>query len=202
MPAFDLEDPKVDEMVGKFKKRKALILDLRGNGGGYETTLLRLLANMIDHDVKVADLKRRKENKPITAKTRGANVFTGKLVVLIDNRSGSAAELFSRVVQLEKRGIVIGDRSAGAVMRSKHHGHEIGQDTVVFYGASITDADMIMSDGQSLERVGVVPDELKLPTNLDLAARRDPVLAYAASLVGVTIPPEKAGAFFPIEWKR
>ena len=71
MPAFDLEDAKVDDIVGKFRKRKALILDLRGNGGGYETTLLRLLANLIDHDVKVGDLKRRKETKPITAKTRG-----------------------------------------------------------------------------------------------------------------------------------
>lgn len=202
MPAFDMDDSKADDMVGKFRKRKALILDLRGNGGGYETTLLRLLGNLIDHDVKLGDLKRRKETKPITAKTRGDNVFAGKLVVLIDSRSGSAAELFSRVVQLEKRGTVIGDRSAGAVMRSKSYGHEIGQDTVVFYGASITDADIIMSDGKSLERVGVVPDETRLPTNLDLAAKRDSVLAYAASLVGVTISPEKAGALFPIEWRK
>ena len=202
MPAFDLEETKVDDMVGKFRKRKSLILDLRGNGGGYETTLLRLLANLIDHDVIVGDLKRRKETKPITAKTRGSNVFAGKLVVLIDSRSGSAAELFARLVQLEKRGIVIGDRSAGAVMRSKSHGHELGTDTVIFYGVSVTDADIIMSDGKSLERIGVIPDETKLPTNRDLAAKRDPVLAYAASLLGVTIKPEDAGALFPIEWRR
>ena len=52
------------------------------------------------------------------------------------------AELFSRIVQLEKRGIVIGDVSAGAVMRSKQYDHELGVDTVMFYGASITDADI------------------------------------------------------------
>jgi carboxyl-terminal processing protease len=202
MPAFDLEDGKVDDMAGKFRKRKALILDLRGNSGGYETTLLRLLGNVIDHDVTVAELKRRKENKVITAKTRGNNVFAGKLIVLIDSRSGSAAELFARIIQLEKRGTVIGDRSAGAVMRSKHHGHELGQDTVIFYGSSITDADMIMTDGKSLERVGVIPDEIKLPTNFDLAAKRDPVMTYAAALVGVEIPPEKAGLLFPIEWRK
>jgi carboxyl-terminal processing protease len=202
MPAFDLDNAKIDDMVEKFRKRKALILDLRGNGGGYETTLLRLLGNLIDHDVNLGDLKRRKETKPITAKTRGDNVFAGKLVVLIDSRSGSAAELFSRVVQLEKRGIVIGDRSAGAVMRSKTYGHELGQDTVIFYGASITDADIIMSDGKSLERIGVIPDETRLPTNSDLAAKRDPVLAYAASLGGVTITAEKAGTLFPVEWRK
>jgi C-terminal processing protease CtpA/Prc len=202
MPAFDLEESKVDEMVGRVKKRKALILDLRGNGGGYEITLLRMISNFFDRDIKLGEIKRRKETKPLTAKTRGDNVFSGKLIILIDSKSGSAAELFSRVVQLEKRGIVIGDVSSGAVMRSKSYDHELGLDTVIFYGASITDADIVMADGKSLERVGVIPDELKLPTPSELAAKLDPVLAYAASLAGVAITPEKAGALFPIEWKK
>jgi C-terminal processing protease CtpA/Prc len=202
MPAFDLEDSKVDEMVGKAKKRGALILDLRGNGGGYETTLLRMVSNFFDRDVKVGDIKRRKESKPLTAKTRGDKAFLGKLIVLIDSRSGSAAELFARIVQLEKRGVVIGDVSAGAVMRGKHYDHKHGLDVVMFYGASITDADIVMSDGKSLERVGVVPDELKLPTPAQLAAKLDPVLTYAASLAGVTMSPEKAGAMFPVEWRK
>jgi len=202
MPAFDLDESKVDDMIGKVKKRKALILDLRGNGGGYEITLLRMVSNLFDREIKLGDVKRRKETKPLVAKTRGDNVFTGKLIVLIDSKSGSAAELFSRIVQLEKRGTVIGDVSAGAVMRSKHYDHELGVDTVIFYGASITDADIIMTDGKSLERVGVIPDEVKIPTAAQLAAKLDPVLAYAASLAGVTISPEKAGGLFPIEWKK
>lgn len=202
MPAFDLDEPKVDDMVGKAKKRKAMILDLRGNGGGYETTLLRLISNVFDRDIKLGDVKRRKETKPITAKTRGDSVFSGKLIVLIDSKSGSAAELFARVVQLEKRGIVIGDVSSGAVMRSRQHNHELGLDTVIFYGASITDADIIMADGKSLERVGVIPDEVKLPTPAQLAAKLDSVLSYAASLAGVVISPEKAGSLFPIEWRK
>ncbi|HKY27911.1 MAG TPA: S41 family peptidase [Pyrinomonadaceae bacterium] len=202
MPAFDLDESKVDDIMGKAKKRKVLILDMRGNGGGYEITLLRMMSNVFDRDVKLGDVKRRKETKPLEAKSRGNNIFPGKLIVLIDSRSGSAAELFARVVQLEKRGTVIGDVSAGAVMRSKFYDHEAGMDTVVFYGASITDADIIMTDGKSLERVGVVPDELKLPKPAELAAKLDPVLAYAASLAGVTISPEKAGGLFPIEWRK
>lgn len=203
MPAFDLAEAKVDELLGKAKKRKALLLDLRGNGGGYETTLLRMISNVFDKDVKLGEIKRRKETKPLLAKTRGAgNVFTGKLIVLIDSKSGSASELFARTVQLEKRGIVIGDVSSGAVMRSRSHMHELGLDTVVFFGASITDADIIMTDGKSLERIGVIPDELKIPTPQQLAGKQDPVLAYAALLAGVTMSPEKAGGLFPIEWKK
>lgn len=202
MPAFDLEEPKIDEIVGKVRKRKTLILDLRGNSGGYEKTLLRLIGNLFDRDIKIGELKQRKGSKPITAKTRGESFFPGKLVVLIDSQSGSAAELFARVVQLEKRGTVIGDRSAGAVMRSRTHGHELGVDTVIFFAASITDADITMNDGKSLERLGVVPDELMLPAPSDLAAKRDPILAYAASLAGVTITPEKAGSMFPLEWRK
>jgi len=79
---------------------------------------------------------------------------------------------------------------------------QLGSDTVVLYGASITAADLIMSDGKNLERVGVTPDELVLPTAADVAANRDPVLARAAEILGFKLEPEKAGALFPIEWRR
>src|SRR6185369_17583030 len=100
MPAFDLLNDKLDNLVRKFMNKKGLILDLRGNSGGYEETLLGLLANVMDHDVKIGDLKRRKEAKPLLAKGR-KDAFAGKLIVLVDSESGSAAELFARVVQLE-----------------------------------------------------------------------------------------------------
>jgi C-terminal processing protease CtpA/Prc len=202
MPSFDLEKAKVDDMSGKFRKSKSLILDLRGNGGGAEETLLRLVGNLFDRDIKIGELRRRKEVKPLLATTRGKDTFHGELVVLVDSESGSAAEILARVVQLEKRGRVIGDRSAGAVMRSKHYSHQHGVDVVIFYGVSVTDADVIMSDGKSLEKTGLTPDEVKLPTPADLAAKRDPVLAYALSLVGGKMTPEEAGKLFPVEWRK
>jgi len=201
MPQFDLDDRGVDDMMGKAKKRKALILDLRGNPGGAETTLKYLLGYFVDAELKIGDIKRRKETKPLLAKPQGGG-FKGKLVVLIDGESGSSAEIFARMIQMQKAGTVIGDRSAGAVMRSKGYNFQIGADVVVFYGASITDADLIMTDGQSLERKGVTPDELILPTGADLAAKRDPILARAAALVGLKLDPEKAGAMFPVEWRK
>ena len=201
MPQFDLDERGVDDMMGKAKKRKALILDLRGNPGGAETTLKYLLGYFVDAELKIGDIKRRKETKPLLAKPQGGG-FKGKLVVLIDGESGSSAEVFARMIQMQKAGTVIGDRSAGAVMRAKGYDFQIGADVVVFYGASITDADLIMTDGQSLERKGVTPDELILPTGADLAAKRDPILSRAAALVGLKLDPEKAGAMFPVEWRK
>ncbi len=201
MPAFDLSDDGVDEMMGKAKKASALILDLRGNGGGAQTTLLRLIGNFFDKDLKVADVKERKETKPLIAKTRGKSAYTGKLVVLIDSESGSSSELFARVIQMEKRGTVIGDVSAGAVMRARRYRHDLGASTLVGFAVIITNADVIMPDGKSLENVGVNPDELLGPTAEDMAAHRDPVLARAAELLGVKLDSAKAGTLFPIEWK-
>ena len=77
-----------------------------------------------------------------------------------------------------------------------------GLDTVVSWAINITDADVIMTDGKSLEKTGVTPDEHLLPTAADIAARRDPVLARAAEFVGVKLDAQKAGALFPIEWRK
>lgn len=202
MPEFDLPMEKVDDMMGKIRSHKALILDLRGNPGGAEETLLRMIGNLFDRDIVLGDLIRRKEKKPITAKTRGDAAFKGQVVVLTDSSSASSSELFARVVQLEKRGTVIGDRSAGAVMRGRHYEHTSGVETVVFYGVSITDADLVMKDGHSLEKLGVTPDEIVLPTPADLLKQRDPALARAFELVGVKLSPEKAGTIFPVEWRK
>ncbi|HEX8146634.1 MAG TPA: S41 family peptidase [Pyrinomonadaceae bacterium] len=200
---FAHTDDEIDGMMAKARKHKALVIDLRGNGGGAEKTLLRMLSNLFDRDVNVGEIKRRKETKPLTAKTRGGdNVFKGDLVVLVDSGSGSASELFARVIQLEKRGTVMGDRSAGAVMRSRHYPHELGMDVIAPYGVSVTDADIVMTDGKSLEHVGVQPDVVLLPKAADLAAGRDPVLAQAVTLAGFPLDAEKAGALFPMKWKK
>ncbi len=202
MNEFDLTDEQVDDAMSRAKKHKTLILDLRGNSGGWVTTITRLISNLFNKDVKIGDTKSRKDTKPEIAKSRGDKAFDGKLIILVDSRSASASEVLARTVQLEKRGVVIGDRTAGAVMTSRMYGGQVGIDVVVFYGVSVTVSDLIMSDGNSLEHVGVTPDELKLPTAEDLAAGRDVVLAHAASLSGITLDPVEAGKFFPVEIKK
>ncbi|HEV2489526.1 MAG TPA: S41 family peptidase [Candidatus Acidoferrales bacterium] len=200
MPEFFMQESQVDDMFGKARKHKALILDLRGNPGGSVDTLERVVGNVMDHNVTIATRVARKAEKPQLAKTRGKDIFEGKLIVLIDSRSASAAELVARTVQLEHRGTVVGDQSAGAVMEARFYPEHIGLDTQVFYGASITDANLIMSDGKSLEGVGVIPDVIVLPTAADLAAGRDPALSKAAELAGIKLDPVAAGKLFPFEW--
>ncbi|HTR38049.1 MAG TPA: S41 family peptidase [Bryobacteraceae bacterium] len=202
MPEFDMTDDEVDRMLKQARKFQALVLDLRGNPGGLVKTLERVVGDVMDHDVTIAKRTGRKSDlKPQLAKSRSF-AFEGKLTVLVDSRSASAAELMARVVQLEHRGTVLGDLSSGSVMESRYYSFKQGADTEIFYGASITDADLVMSDGKSLEHTGVTPDELILPTAADLSAGRDPVLARAAHLAGVEIDADKAGKLFPPEWRK
>jgi len=200
---FGFTESRVDEMIARARKHKALVLDLRGNPGGAVKTLQRMIGYVFDRDVKLGELRRRKETKPLVAKTRGGEkVYKGPLYVLVDSASGSAAELFARIVQLEKRGVVLGDRTAGAVMVSITRPGLLGDvssGNMIPYGLSVTDADIVLSDGQSLEHKGVTPDVALLPTAADLRARRDPVLARAVEMAGGRLTPERAGAIFPPE---
>ena len=201
MPHFVLENGEVDRHFGIAKKQGTLILDLRGNSGGLINALQRMVANVFTTDVTIGTRVGRKGRTPMIARSRGDDGFTGRLMVLIDGASGSSAELFARTVQLQKRGVVIGDRSAGTVMEARIHPFAQGDPVVLLYQFLVTDADIVMPDGKSLEGAGVVPDELLVPTGADLAAGRDPVLTRAAALAGIELDALAAGGLFPFEWK-
>ena len=198
-PQFDASVEGVESILAKAKKHQALILDLRGNRGGYVDTLRGLVGGMFDREVKIADEVNRKDRRVLVSKSMG-NKFGGKLIVLVDSDSASASETFARVMQLEKRGTVIGDVTSGAVMESRHYSEHMGAEALLFYAASITESDLIMTDGKSIEHVGVTPDEIVVPSPQDLASGRDPVLSHAAEVLGIKMSPEDAGKAFPYEW--
>jgi C-terminal processing protease CtpA/Prc len=202
MAGFNLDVFKVRDLVGAARKKKNMILDLRGNGGGSVETLENMVGGVLENDAKIGERVGRKQMKPLQAKSMHNDCFTGHLVVLVDSGSASASEIFARMMQLEKRAKVIGDRSAGAVMEGRFYDYGIGADVKIFYGALITDADLIMSDGKSLERNGVTPDEVALPTGADLAAGLDPVMSRAAAMLGLQLSPAAAGKLFPYEWRK
>jgi C-terminal processing protease CtpA/Prc len=199
VPDFEFLNSDGDKIVAKARRHKVLILDMRDNPGGDVENLQRLLGGMFDHEVKIADKVTRQKTTPLKTKNNHHDTFNGKLIVLVDSGSSSAAELFARAIQVEKRGTVLGDRTSGLVMESKYHPGVTGLPPL-YYLTQITEANLIMSDGRSLEHTGVTPDESVLPTPEDLAAGRDPVLSRAAELAGVKLTPEDAGKLFPYEW--
>jgi carboxyl-terminal processing protease len=201
MHTFSVNPDTLDLAIGRARKAKTVILDLRDNGGGSVDILKRMVGFFFDKEVKIFDEKRRKESKALVSKPLG-NTFKGDLIVLVGQESASASEVFARLVQLEKRGKVVGDKTMGAVMESQLHELNSGIGSMLLAGTSVTMADLVMSDGLSLEKVGVTPDEVVLPTGLDIATSKDPVLSHAAKLAGVTLTPETAGKFFPYEWPK
>ncbi len=198
MPQFNLTADEIRTLMNRIRKRGSLILDLRGNHGGCIETLERMVGCFLKDRTKVGDVKSRDPMPPLVARKTG-DVYEGRLAVIVDSESASAAELFARMMQIAGRAKVIGDRTSGAVMMSRSFEHRIGG---IVFASSITIADIIMPDGKSLEHAGVVPDEVLLPEAEDLVAGRDPVMSRAASLCGATLDPGVAGGYFPFEWKR
>jgi carboxyl-terminal processing protease len=202
-PHFEFDNSEIEEMMKRIGNRKILIFDLRGNGGGLQRTMLHLLGYFFDREVNVATLQERMATTPLLSLPQRGKTFTGKLIVLVDSSSASAAEIFARTMQIQKRGVVIGDRTAGDVMISRAFVRGFRRPPAddwsfsMGYGARITIADCLMPDGKSLEHAGVIPDETLLPTPQDIAAERDPVLARAIELGGGHATPKDAASLFP-----
>lgn len=132
MPGWDFDPTMVDALMSRVKNGSSIIMDLRQNGGGYVKNLEAISGYFLTKDTQIAELKGRKPMDPMKGKSRGDGIYKGKLVVLIDSESGSASEIFARLVQLEKLGVVMGDVSAGAVMQSRSWDHAIADDSVYF----------------------------------------------------------------------
>ena len=200
MPWFFAENAELDAIFAIARKQSTLILDLRGNPGGRVDQLQRMLGYVFPANVPIGTRVGRKGKGTLAVKGR-ADAFTGKLIVLVDAASASSAEIFARVIQLEGRGVVLGDRSAGAVMEAQVTQFAQAVPGIILYAFAVTDADLLMKDGRSLESTGVVPDEMALPSGQDLARGQDPVLARAATLAGLDMDAVAAGKLFPFEWK-
>jgi carboxyl-terminal processing protease len=197
MPTFFADVVEIDSLVARARKHDALILDLRGNSGGLVEVMQRLVGSVFPDEMVIGTRITRTGDALLKAAGRGARAFTGKLIVLIDSASGSSSELFARVVQLERRGVVVGDRSAGVVREGRLFPFAQGDKVLLPYAVAVTNAEILMKNGVSLEGEGVVPDFLVLPTPDDLAAGRDPALAHAAALAGLALDPSDAALVFP-----
>ena len=91
----------------------SLVLDLRGNSGGYLNTAVEMVDQFLGDDQLVVFTEGAHQPRQELRCTKSGVYEQGKLVILIDEGSASASEILSGAVQDHDRGIVIGRRSFG-----------------------------------------------------------------------------------------
>lgn len=184
---------KFCDSIGAFKDKKALILDLRGNLGGVLGATVGLAGMLTDSEITFGDFVSRKNIEHFVAKSR-AKHFSGKLIVLIDGSSMSAAEMFAAGLKASNRVVTVGTRTGGKCLPAVWTKLQTG--AVLMYPI----ADFLTAQAGSLEGHGLDPDisvpldrkslvdghDLQLEKAESIAADD---AAYAAKVKAILTPP-------------
>lgn len=101
-----LRDLKNEGMEG-------LVLDLRGNGGGYLKVALDILDEFLDGERLLLFTQGNAVNRQDHHSSRGGLWKKGRLMVLVDEGSASASEIVAGALQDWDRALVVGRRSFG-----------------------------------------------------------------------------------------
>lgn len=99
----------------KLKKQGAnkLILDLRGNGGGYLNTAVAIADEFLVASKEIVYTKGKARRQKTYTATKKGEFEQGELAILIDGSSASASEILAGAIQDNDRGTIIGMRSFG-----------------------------------------------------------------------------------------
>ncbi len=155
-----------------------MIIDLRGNGGGYFDVTALMLGHLFDRQVDVSVwqgriINRRWNTDPAT------HVYDGPLAVLIGPGSASGAEVFAAVIKEEGRGVLIGETTRGAVIGARTVNLPDGG------GLTVGMIEMLTPRGFRIEGVGVTPD-IVIANDWDAVARgEDPTMQAAGAVLRV-----------------
>lgn len=108
----------VDEYLEAWKKLaqynpKGLILDLRGNGGGYLNTAIALSDQFLPEGKLLLYTEGNSSPRSDFQSTAEGSFEKGALVILVDEGSASASEITAGAIQDWDRGLIIGRRSFG-----------------------------------------------------------------------------------------
>lgn len=173
---FDLDTTSwLRARIGEMRDAPALILDLRQNGGGIVASALYAIGHFLDESqIVLVAIDRHEQRARQTPFKPGAATYRGKLAILVDGGSGSASEVLAAAIQEQARGIVVGQKTAGAVLGATRAPLPDGGEL------QFSETDLLTARGRRLEQTGVTPDiDVLRPTAADLRAGRDRVLERA-----------------------
>lgn len=134
-----------------------LIIDLRGNPGGYLDVAVRIASWFLPPDYTVATERQGPDQKTVFHKTTGERLFTGtppKVAVLVDSGSASASEILAGALQEHGVATIIGTRTFG-----KGSVQELVEITPEL-SLKVTVARWYTPNGLSISNGGLVPDIL------------------------------------------
>lgn len=106
---------EADKALKDLKKKgmTKLILDLRGNSGGYLQAAIQLADEFLPKDQLIVYTKGKNRRKREARATNSGRFQTQDIVILIDEGSASASEILAGAIQDNDRGTIIGRRSFG-----------------------------------------------------------------------------------------
>ena len=168
MPVMD----KVRSALREFKDAQGVIFDLRGNVGGMGDLVMGIVGLMETRQTSLGTSQRRSGQLNLAVFPQ-SQPYTGPVAVLIDGGSGSATEIFAAGLQELRRAVIVGERSAGAVLPSDMVKLPTG---AIFQFAF---ADFRTPSGALIEGRGVAPDVEVKHTRASLLAGRDAQLEKA-----------------------
>ena len=159
------------DQMARNESASSIVLDLRGNGGG-GTATQRKVFDLFFSAKTVFGTFRFRNGKEYTLKSDGSkSAYRGRLIVLTDRNTQSAAEAFSQGIQETGRGIVVGQQTRGVVLLGNHF--KLPNE----FDLHLAVADYHTVKGIRLEERGVIPDvAVDALTVKDFRENRDPVL--------------------------
>ena len=92
---------------------KGLVVDLRGNGGGYLSAAIQMVNEFLPKNRLIVYTQGRRSRREEYRSDGRGSYQDLPLIVLIDETTASAAEIFSGAIQDNDRGVIVGRRSFG-----------------------------------------------------------------------------------------
>ncbi|MBN2576520.1 MAG: hypothetical protein JXP73_18295 [Deltaproteobacteria bacterium] len=156
---------------------KGLILDLRGNPGGFGGMAIPVAARLVSRETNLGTIQFRDfANDLVAAPSLGTQPFLGRVVILTDEGSASTSEILAAGLQEAKRATVVGEGTVGAALGSTIESLPGG--AVI----QIPVAGFRTPKGVAIEGRGVQPDRRVHETRVSLLAGQDLVLDEALHL--------------------